>query len=362
MHQKTYLLTIILSLLYFFSLQAQDQAPELLFVIKSNGDSLATSKIFKNKSNEDQVVFILDGKRKTLAANDVNSYYLKGRKVSISVAAEKQKKLVKIIARGHVQLAHSFSQEGKEKFYLFANEQWISLDPNASNLKDYLSELLPDFNEAVNAKKIHYDAPSLGNAITKYNEFKDPSIKTVGTFKYTERSKFGVFGTIGFNTVTTSDFPIEFKESSLSATVGFGFHHQYNRLFSLRAFLGYTQSSWENDNMEIKLKTLNFNPLIDVQLYNNLDNLKISAAAGFNFRFDVASKISAPPITDETVGLAKLGPGYDFQIHASFDNNSDFFISYQVMTKQRTENFESYNGQFIKFKTNQFRLGAVIYL
>jgi len=364
MYKKIFFVNTILIILFSFSLQAQDKTPEILFVISSIGDSIATSKILKNKSNEDQVVFIKDGKRKIFRANEVKSYYRKSRRISIYVSSANEHKLVKIMARGKVKLAQTVSSKRKEKFYLFLNDQWVNLDPYAYNLTEYLSKLLPDFKKSLQVKKVYYDVASLTNAIGQYNEYKDHSFKFSGSVSFPDQMKVGVFGSIGLSSLNANKNASEFIKTSIATNFGLVGHVQYSRLLSLHVQLGYVQGTWQNEDWNMKLRTLNITPLFDLQLYNNFNGFKLSASGGLKFNIDLASKITQVFGDDiePTVGLAGLGLGYDFQLRSSLNRQLDFFVSYQIMTNHKIKRFETIiSKELAKLKTNQVRIGALFY-
>lgn len=362
MHQKILILITISSLLFHFNIKAQNQDSKLLMVITQSGDSLVASKILKKKTNEDRVVFMWNGKRKELKAKEVKTYYSPRQIVSINISSDNQNKLVEIILNGDVKLARSISSKRVKKFYLQTNQEWISLNPYSNNLKQELSKLLPDFNRVIKKKKVHYDLVSLSKVISKYNEYKDSSYKRIGAFQYTDRIKSGVFGSIGSRMINIEDYP-EKLGSSINTTFGIGTHFQYNRLFSFWFQLGFSQNSWENEDWDIKLRTLDFTPLLSTQLYHKLNRFKLSAAIGLNMNLDISSQITGPEFNGEIVGLDGFSFGYDFQLHGSFGQRFNAFVSYQIMPKQRTENYEFVVFErFVKFDTNQFRLGLFYFL
>jgi len=331
-------------------------------VITSSGDSLVAAEILNNKTNENQVTFIIEGDRKILKAKEVKSYYKKGRKISIFSSSDSEHKLAKVVVRGTVKLAEATSSKGFEKFYILVDGQWINLDPHAFELKEYLSALLPDFEEAVKNKKVHYDLASLGKAIAKYNEFKDPTFKVAGAFRFKSSVKGGVYGTLGSSIISIRNFDGDLGRSLNHVSFGAGMNFQFSRLFSTRLRIGYDRSNWSTDEWDIKLRTFRCTPLLSARLYQKSRFFKLSASAGLSFNFDTNSKIIGPFQNDQPVGLGRVGLGYEFQLHSLFREHFEVFAAYQFLKDQQTTPLGVTDSKdVILFNTNQIKLGAFFY-
>ena len=68
MKAKIYFLAISIFLFLNYNLTAQTKVSEMLWIVNESGDSLMTSQIFDKKTNEDQVVFMWEGRKKVLKA------------------------------------------------------------------------------------------------------------------------------------------------------------------------------------------------------------------------------------------------------------------------------------------------------
>ncbi len=363
MKAKIYFLAISIFLFLNYNLTAQTKVSEMLWIVNESGDSLMTSQIFDKKTNEDQVVFMWEGRKKVLKAKEVKSYFKQSRKQSIIVSPDNQSKLVSIVLSNNISLARSTSLNRTDMFYILINKEWIRLDPRSKNLKPQLLKLIPDFGEAKTEKNIYYDLVSIGEAISRYNEFKEPGYKKIGKFHFQNRVKVGAFGSIGLASLNINDFDVNLGVTT-STTFGIGTHIQYSRLISTLIQLGFSQNNWKGENFDIKLKTLDLTPLICIPLYNKSNFIKAYAASGFIVKIDIASQLKSPEFkTAPSIGLAGLNFGYDFQLHSSFGEKFDIFASYQHMPKISSKNYELLSpGKTLKFKTNIFRLGFLYYL
>ena len=354
---------LILSILTLLSEKAQSQTPELMFVIDTNGDSLVTSKIFNSGTNEDKVTFVFEGSRKQLLSAEVKSYFKNGRKVSIKLSKSNASKLVTVLLRGDIILAKSKSLNGKEMYYINYKEDWIKLDHTSTNLRDQISELIPDFQITNDSKKIHYNIVSLGDAISKYNEYKDPNSIRVGKFKFNGRNKIGVYGVLGMGKININNSSTEFN-TTVSTGIGLSAKLQYSRLVTLLVQSSYSNENWKNENWDIKLKTLNLTPLISIQLYNKSNYFKLSGAFGLNANIDLASKFTSLKSNNiRSFGLSGVGLGYDFQLHSSFGENFDMFASYLIMPKRNSENYGiAISNNILTFRTTTIKFGIIYYL
>jgi len=294
---------LILTTSFLVKLQAQES--NILFVIKDNGDSLA-------------------------------------------------------VVRGTVKLAQSTNSKGIDHFFISINDKWTSLAPHSYDLKNFLSQILPDFEKAISKKKIHYNLASLGNTISEYNEFIDPNFRKFGSFKFPAQTKIGIFGSIGSSLLDIQTYATPFERST-SKTIGIGTHFQSSRIFSIRLLLAYSQIEWKDESWDFKLKTINLSPLANVRFYDS-KLIKLSASAGFNLNMDIASRIEGPIFTPAPLGLGRLGLGYDFQLHCFFGRHFETFISYQIMNNQRSQNLAPTFDRAVGFNTNEFRLGVFYFL
>lgn len=349
-------------MLTFLNKEAQSQIPEVLFVVNNSGDTLVTSKIFENITNEDKVVFLLEGSKKTLLAKEVKSYYREGTKVSINLSPNNTSKLVSIILRGNITLAKSISSKRDEIFYIKFEENWLRLDHTSTNLKKQLSEFVPDFDKTISDKKIHYDLVSLGEVISRYNEHKNPSYKRVGKFKFQERIKIGVYGSFGLDKINIEN-PNATLDATTSVAFGMGANFQYSRKISFLILCGYSRNYWKNENWDIELKTLDLTPLISTQLYNKSNYFKLNAAVGFNANIELASNLTSTEFNStKPIGLRGFSLGYDFRLYSSFGNSFDLFASYQIMPKRKTQKFDIINSEkYLMFNTSIIQFGIQYY-
>ncbi len=357
MHFRFFILFFVS--LFYINLTAQTNQPEeVMFIITNNGDSILTSKIFTNKTNEDQVTFRLDKQRRTYKASEIKSFFKKSRKYSIFIKTENQHKLVKILVRGTYKLARSYSAKGEEKFYLLVNKEWKNLDPHAYNLNEYLTMLLPDIDQVIGNKKIHYDAGSLGKIIAKYSRLKDPTYSIIGNPIYTNKFKLGALGSVGLSTVNVEDFG-----NSIGFNFGLGAEISYSRLFSLKLQMVYAKNDW-NDGVEIlKLRIINFTPLLSVEFFRPSRNFGLSAAIGPNLIFAIED-LKLDEINGRYSIATELNPinfGYDFQVEASLGKNIELLLSYQVNPNIKTPDGGVVGSPSAKFRTNSIRAGIIYY-
>lgn len=357
MHLSFSILFLFFVLLFSVKLSAQTDQAEVIFIITNNGDSILTSKIFSNKTNEDQVTFLFNGQRKTYKASEIKSFFKKNRKYSIFIRSEVQHKLAQILVRGIYKLARSYSTKGEEKFYLLVNQEWKSLDPHAYNLNEYLTTVLPDIDQVIGNKKIHYNARSLGKVITEYSRLKNPAYTIIGYPGFTDKFKLGVLGSIGLNTINVQEFG-----SSIGFHFGLGTEISYSRLFSLKLQMVYAKNNW-NDGQEIlKLNTINFTPLLSLEFFRPFRNFGLSAAIGPNFLFAIED-LRLDEINDRYSITTKLNPiniGYDFQVEASLGKSIELLFSYQVNPAIKTPS-GNIRIPSAKFKVNTIRAGIIYY-
>jgi len=362
---------VIFSFLSFSINEMQSQTADLLFVIKSNGDSLATSKIFTQRTNEEKVVFLSEGLKKELSAAEVSSYYEKGRYVNIKVSPDDRSKLVRIVLRGTIYLAKSTSPKRDELYYIRHEDKWFALDHSLTNLKGQLSDLIEDFAATIDDRKIQYNLVSLGRVIAKYNEEKDSSHKSSGDFDFNDISKLGIYGMSGLSTIRINDVAST-HGTTLTNGIGLGGSIQFDKIVSLLIQMGYTRSNWQNDNYDFEFKTLNFTPMISAQLYNKSNYFRLSAATGIHINLDLASSAYSPSFysrfinqefnKDARIGLRKFSIGYQFMLNASFGNSFDLFTAYQVVLRRATQSFGAFNfNKTLVFDTNDFKVGIVYY-
>jgi len=353
-------LRFIISLLFFLSLVsieivAQTEQPEVMFIITNNGDSILISDIISKQTNEDQITFVQNGRRSTYQANEIKSYFKKSRKYSIFIKSEDQHKLAQILIRGTYKLARSFSVEKEENFYLLVNQEWKSLDPHAYNLNEYLTTLLPDIDQVIGNKKVHYDARSLGKVIAKYTQLKDPNYRITGYPGYTDKFKLGGLGSIGLNTINIDNFG-----SGIGFNLGLGAEISYSRLMSLKFQLAYARNNWKDDQEIIKLNTIRFTSLWSIEFYRPSRNYGLSASAGPSLIF--AKKITLEEINDRYTLITKLNPihlGYDFQVEASIGKNIELLLSYQINPSIKTQRTGVANTP--SFRINTIRAGIIYY-
>ncbi len=354
--------SFLLILFFVQQINAQSQQPEVMFIIHNNGDSIQTSKIFAGQTNEDQVTFLQNGQPTTYQANEILSYFKKSRKYKIYIADENQHKLARIIVRGEYKLAQSFTAAGEEKFYLFANKKWINLDPHADNLIDFLPTVLPDFKEGVTFTKIFYNSPSLGKAISRYNQFKNDDYTVMGIPGYTKKTQLGFVASLNNSSLEAVNFLNDFDRAN-GFNLGMDFKVQFNRIIGIKLQLAYASTSWRNSELSVKLNTLNFTPMISATFFRPSRKFGLSAAAGLNFIQDLNSEVD--DLTTfrfgETTGLSAINLGYDLQLAAHIGRSVELFFSYQINPSITTPKSGLLGSTFFDLKVNTIRAGLVYY-
>ncbi len=362
MYTRFFTFFLFFAFSFSINLSAQIDQKEVIFIITNGGDSILTSKIFSSKTNEDQVTFLLNGARKTYQASEVKSYFKKSRRYSIFINSEGQHKLAQILVRGTYKLARSFSAQGDEKFYLLVNQEWKNLDPYAFSLNEYLVTLLPDLDQIIGNKKIHYNARSLGKAISKYSKIKNPSYRISGYPGYTDKFKFGCLGTFGMKSISTNNFFINDFNNSFGFNLGLGAELSYSRLFSMKFQIVYAQNRWNNTLEILRLNTINFAPLWSVEVFRPSRNFGLSASVGPNFIF--AKNLKIDEIDDRYNQVTKLNPvniGYDFQVEASFGRSLELILSYQFDPSVKTLKRGVTGSRTVNLRINTFRAGILYY-
>lgn len=166
-------------------------------IITSKEDSLSGIKIKKNTNftNQDQATYSNGGDWQTLNASEISSYW-DGNAYFKSYQVGDSKKLLSLMLNGVLSLSYGIEVIGSKEFFIkFENQdQYISLSTQSSDIESFLRTKMNDYESFKNqyGKNVIYTQKSLGEFVSAYNEWREPSKYTFSKFKHENVKTFSI--------------------------------------------------------------------------------------------------------------------------------------------------------------------------
>lgn len=341
-----------------------------------SGDTITNITIKKSAkyTNQVQVTYLQENQTKTLYASEVLSYWY-GKKYFSTYSIEGNNYLLSSILNGVVNLRYGTNSLGKTIYYVKLNSErdYTSLYPYRKDLSSFFEKYLDDFGSFRKEYQgeINYDRKRLGELISAYNAYTDPSKYQFTEFKYDSKSRNGFAFDIISNTARIGETDFDSKPS-----LRFSYFYEKSYVGSIWGFgtkLGFQRVRGDFELQSYSVGSIGLDPFILISVPSQSEivaRVQMGPSFEFNHSGEYNSEGIFSPQPQSTpqgflLNPATISTGYFIALVCDFELENAllrFFSEYSstALNFEDSNNSISFNDSILEGDLRQLTFGVGI--